>query len=1305
MTRLYLFWLAGAYLYAQSCGYFYVSPTVGAGGAGTPADPMPLATAITQAAAGPIKHIRLAVGDYNLTQPLSLEDGIILEGGFDLSNPAQPVKTSAGITRLRRLSGTPEANPCRLVAVQAIGKSGFELHDLHIETENASYTADGPSCSTYGLYLSGCSNYKIVRCRIYAGDATDGKPGDPVPNGRNGAPGAKGEDGCRQCQPGVDDPNNDGGVGGSSWSGGAQAGGNGGNGAPIGLGRGPAGCFDLNLCNGAQALPGGPGQNGSTAIGGQLAGLGGAPGQGQNICSEFTNALEFIGALGGCPSDDPLRGGQNGTNGTNGRDGADGQPGAPSFLGGWFVPGDGQDGQPGEHGSGGGGGGGGGALGGIPYDIGCFRIDDGYTNSSGGGGGGGGEGGEGGPGGKGGGGGGGSFALFLWNNGPGGEIRDCPLTVGQPGSGATGSIGGLGGQGGEGGCGGGWIGSPCARFCGSPPLPTNNCGAGCQGGWGGNGGRGGNGGNGGRGGDGADGIAQPFYQNLAGQPPTLTNSFVPTEPPITATGLVCAHSEVTFAVQNADPLTQYEWGFGSNAQPIFGYGPTATTVFTSAGFQTILLRVGSVPFRYTLFASPLQPGVIPAIQPVGSLPVCLGATATFQANLTNPAGRNVLEYHWQLTGPLSENVSAPGAASYTTPALTQPGTYKLYLRVRSECCGWSIRDSLAFNVVPSQLMSAQLIAAPPAVCQGQPVSLTVVGGNLGTAPTFVWRKNGAPIAGASGAMYTDPAPNNGDTYTVEVTSSLPCIGNSPLTTNPVTVVVHPNPQLVCASPLSGYLGTPVTFSVDAANAAQLQPPFTYQIDLGNSFSVGGQSATLPITQPASYGGAGSYTATITLTDANGCAASCVVDVSISASPPPTADFGAVPQEGCDQLTATFTAVPAADEYRWDFGDGSPPLTTAQNPVQHTYTQPGFYTARLEARYGATWVPVEKVHYVRVYRTPSPQIGILSASCENQAVQFGDIGADGYSWEWNFGDGTTSTAAGPQHVYATSGTYTVTLTAWSHNRVCSATVQTQVTVNRRPRAGLSLPVSAGCPPFTAAPENTTDPAGATGVYYIYDWGDGSRDTVTAAQAPTHTYAAPGIYSLQLVAVSGDGCRDTARAQVQVYNRPQAAFSPNQVTQTQPNTLVTFTNQSQGAVSYVWDFGNGQQSTETQPGPIDFPQPGTYTVLLVAVSAQGCPDTARGTVVIEPGLDIFIPNVFTPNGDGINDVWQIRSTLPYEVWVYDRWGTLVFSGDNTKFWDGRRSDGQACPEGAYTYKLIARLPTDQRFTRSGTVTLLR
>lgn len=173
---------------------------------------------------------------------------------------------------------------------------------------------------------------------------------------------------------------------------------------------------------------------------------------------------------------------------------------------------------------------------------------------------------------------------------------------------------------------------------------------------------------------------------------------------------------------------------------------------------------------------------------------------------------------------------------------------------------------------------------------------------------------------------------------------------------------------------------------------------------------------------------------------------------------------------------------------------------------------------------------------------------------------------------------------------------------------------------------------------------------------------------------------------------------------MHPRPRAGFSPQQVSQRQPETQVSFTNQSQGATSYFWDFGNG--STSTEPSPVaDFPQPGTYTVLLIAKNERGCTDTARGTVVIEPGLDLFVPNVFTPNGDGINDVWLIRTSLPYEVWVYDRWGNLIFQGNNSRLWDGRTSAGNECPEGAYTYKLRAQLPDRREFVRSGTVTILR
>jgi gliding motility-associated-like protein len=193
---------------------------------------------------------------------------------------------------------------------------------------------------------------------------------------------------------------------------------------------------------------------------------------------------------------------------------------------------------------------------------------------------------------------------------------------------------------------------------------------------------------------------------------------------------------------------------------------------------------------------------------------------------------------------------------------------------------------------------------------------------------------------------------------------------------------------------------------------------------------------------------------------------------------------------------------------------------------------------------------------------------------------------------------------------------------------------------------------------------------------------------------------------MVVVSADGCTDTVRSAITVHSRPQAAFIPTQVVQRQPETQVAFTNQSQGATIYAWDFGNS--TTATDPNPVvDFQEPGTHPITFVAYNSFGCTGTARGLVIIEPGVDIFIPNVFTPNGDGINDEWNIRTNaIPYQVWVYDWWGNLVFEGNASRLWNGRyKNSGSDCPEGTYAYKLTVTFPDGKTFTRSGTVTLLR
>ncbi|MDX2249861.1 MAG: gliding motility-associated C-terminal domain-containing protein [Bacteroidia bacterium] len=155
-------------------------------------------------------------------------------------------------------------------------------------------------------------------------------------------------------------------------------------------------------------------------------------------------------------------------------------------------------------------------------------------------------------------------------------------------------------------------------------------------------------------------------------------------------------------------------------------------------------------------------------------------------------------------------------------------------------------------------------------------------------------------------------------------------------------------------------------------------------------------------------------------------------------------------------------------------------------------------------------------------------------------------------------------------------------------------------------------------------------------------------------------------------------------------------------------VRFTNLSQGAVAYHWEFGDGGESDEENPTHI-YRREGVYTVMLIAYDINfGCPDTATRTFYLIPPGAIYVPNAFTPNGDGHNDnffpvgIGVVRMNMD----IYDRWGHhLVTLYNMSEYWNGRNRNGNAVQEGVYVWVIDATINDGRRVQRAGTVTLIR
>jgi len=200
---------------------------------------------------------------------------------------------------------------------------------------------------------------------------------------------------------------------------------------------------------------------------------------------------------------------------------------------------------------------------------------------------------------------------------------------------------------------------------------------------------------------------------------------------------------------------------------------------------------------------------------------------------------------------------------------------------------------------------------------------------------------------------------------------------------------------------------------------------------------------------------------------------------------------------------------------------------------------------------------------------------------------------------------------------------------------------------------------------------------------------------------------GVYYIDTLTSSVTGCDSIFTVTVSINPSPIASFTATPTSGTAP-LLVSFNNTSANATTYVWYFGDGSASTQTNPN-YTYSTPGTYTVTLVASTNNGgCPDTAYTTIEVLEKFGILIPNVFTPNNDGTNDVFTINTegvkTLVVEI--YDRWGLKMYEWDGVNGgWDGYTLSGKPASDGTYYYIIKLTEINDEEHVYKGAFTLIR
>lgn len=293
-----------------------------------------------------------------------------------------------------------------------------------------------------------------------------------------------------------------------------------------------------------------------------------------------------------------------------------------------------------------------------------------------------------------------------------------------------------------------------------------------------------------------------------------------------------------------------------------------------------------------------------------------------------------------------------------------------------------------------------------------------------------------------------------------------------------------------------------------------------------------------------------------------------------------------------------------------------------------------------------------------------------------------------------------------------GTYTFIYTVPAIASCEEDTAFVQITVYEQPIPTISVSDSTACVPQTIS----FDPGTVQNTNFVYSWSFTNGETSSTAN-PELTLTALGCINASLTVSNQGNCTATVNATSILcgYATPTAFFTMDQDTLTAWEPVLTGTNLSQNADGYIWNYGDGQTSTETELNHSYEGLPaGYYDVTLIAITDQGCSDTLTLQVYMHNQFLLEVPNVFTPNGDGVNDIFTIKveGTKEVEWVVLNRWGAIMASGKEVlspasqviPVWDGKLN-GQTSPDGVYFIKVNYTDYFDESGMEHGHVTLIQ
>jgi len=773
---------------------------------------------------------------------------------------------------------------------------------------------------------------------------------------------------------------------------------------------------------------------------------------------------------------------------------------------------------------------------------------------------------------------------------------------------------------------------------------------------------------------------------------SLTVMLVPVISPVIviegAPTTICSGSTVNFTsnVTGEGSAPEYQWRVnGISVAEANGASWSSTTLADNDVVSCVLTSSEFCANPATAISNEIIMTVNPLIVPTITItadhnPVCPGTLVTFTTSVTNEGISPF--YRWRKNG----IIVGTNNSSYTDNTILNNDVIACTL-ISSEACADpdSVTSNTVMMVSPPLTPTIVIAADQNPICQGALVTFTSAITNGGLSPIYEWKKNGISV-GTNDSVYRDSTLFNNDIIACRLWSSERCIDSVYVASNIIVMVV--NPLVIPAISIyydhnPSCFGALVTFTSNSVNPG-LSPVYRWW---KNGAEVGTNN---PI-----------YTDSTII---NGDLITCTLFSSETCAKPDSAISNSIVMVVSPAMTAAINEHTDIMCYGDPNGSasvivsgGSPDYSYLWNTVPVQTTQiainltPGIYNVTVTDLIGCTAADTI------IIAGPAQPLTVIATSTDvncvdannGMAMAMVSGGTPGYTYLWN----DPMLQINDTAINLVPGTYIVIVT---DTNLCTetATVDISEPVTREPKITISIDNEPVCRKslvhFTS---NVVYP----GSNPFYQWTKngvnvGTNDSVYSDSTLTNSDVINCIFT------SSEPCAVPATKisngiQINVYEPPVAAFTINEI----PDNItgnIQLDNNSSGAVTYYWDFGNGQNSTEENP-TVSYFHDGNFLIRLIAYSVEFCTDTATNKFKLD-FYGLYIPNAFAPESSSspANVFKPVGTNLrQYRIEVYDSWGNLMWEsnaldseGSPSEAWDGKYKQ-ELMPQGTYMWKVNA------------------